>query len=895
MPDNSVDSIVTDPPYELGFMGKSWDNSGIAYNVELWTECLRVLKPGGHLLAFGGSRTYHRLACAIEDAGFEVRDQIMWLYGCLDEQTEMLVDGKWISYTDISEGQNALAYDADNDEYSWQPVQRVIRFNYTDTAYRLSGALTNQLVTREHRCLVKSGDKFVFQEAQDVAQVGFAEVPVLQNVDALIDALTQPIEWSYGTGQSQTERDLRPMCDADVSPCFATSESNRQVLLTSMSQQGVSVEERRQFPTTQVRSEQSSVEGRSDLLSQARQLQADTLRSLPNRVSLNGTQGRLRDGASVDRSESDRSATSANRSGAPRESQSTRQPLGESVAILDQPRSQTVRASRFTTTDLVRVEPEHYDGVMWCVTVPSGAFVARRNGKVFVTGNSGFPKSLDVSKAIDKAAGAEREVIGSQRTNVGMQGGNFTAGSQAGDVAITAPATPEAQQWQGWGTALKPAFEPVIVAQKPLRNKDYCDWIGSHFATLQAWLQQEVENQIQTGEADDSFVPMDTSLSESATTTFLNIVSSWLNILADLYRHENMYTTSIASGMTTDWKTLHSLALKITPESITREQTNPSGLQSTVLVVGNLLSGAWLSLQGIQGLSAVESATDFTPERHPAGTEVSHEPIVLARKPLVGTVANNVLEWGTGALNIDGSRVGTEILGGGTMPNLRDVGAMSKESTGIDKLSFGQNPRPATRIEQPTYEGRWPANVIHDGSAGVVAGFPTSSSSKTKSNDNRQNNGNSMFMDGKHSPDNSYTDSGSAARFFYCAKAGKSERNAGLEGLPERRESDREKDDGVGGDNPRNRSNAAKVNFHPTVKPIALMRYLVKLVTPPGGTVLDPFLGSGTTACAAIMEGFEWLGCEMTEDYWPIIEARTEWARDEFDKIAVQPKASTLF
>jgi site-specific DNA-methyltransferase (adenine-specific) len=81
LPENSVDAIVCDPPYELGFMGKSWDNSGIAYSVELWRECLRVLKPGGHLLAFGGTRTWHRLAVAIEDAGFEIRDNIAWLYG----------------------------------------------------------------------------------------------------------------------------------------------------------------------------------------------------------------------------------------------------------------------------------------------------------------------------------------------------------------------------------------------------------------------------------------------------------------------------------------------------------------------------------------------------------------------------------------------------------------------------------------------------------------------------------------------------------------------------------------------------------------------------------------------------------------------------------------------
>jgi DNA modification methylase len=81
LPENSIDAIVTDPPYELGFMGKKWDSTGISYNVELWKECLRILKPGGHLLAFGGTRTYHRMACAIEDAGFEIRDQLQWIYG----------------------------------------------------------------------------------------------------------------------------------------------------------------------------------------------------------------------------------------------------------------------------------------------------------------------------------------------------------------------------------------------------------------------------------------------------------------------------------------------------------------------------------------------------------------------------------------------------------------------------------------------------------------------------------------------------------------------------------------------------------------------------------------------------------------------------------------------
>jgi site-specific DNA-methyltransferase (adenine-specific) len=79
--ENSIDAVITDPPYELGFMGKQWDNTGIAYNMCMWQSVLRALKPGGHLLSFGGSRTYHRMACAVEDAGFEIRDQIMWVYG----------------------------------------------------------------------------------------------------------------------------------------------------------------------------------------------------------------------------------------------------------------------------------------------------------------------------------------------------------------------------------------------------------------------------------------------------------------------------------------------------------------------------------------------------------------------------------------------------------------------------------------------------------------------------------------------------------------------------------------------------------------------------------------------------------------------------------------------
>jgi site-specific DNA-methyltransferase (adenine-specific) len=363
----SIDAIVTDPPYELGFMGKSWDSTGIANSVAMWREALRVLKPGGHLLAFSGTRTYHRMACAIEDAGFEIRDQIGWAYA------------------------------------------------------------------------------------------------------------------------------------------------------------------------------------------------------------------------------------------------------------------------------------------------------------------TGFPKSLDVSKAIDKAAGAEREVIGydaaaaAKRTPAIGTAAYGDYKGQSGD--ITAPATEAARQWQGWGTALKPAWEPIVVA----------------------------------------------------------------------------------------------------------------------------------------------------------------------RKPLIGTVAANVLEHGTGALNIDGCRVGTTVETWPTSRSFRS-GISSGYTEGIDKG--------ATQSTGDAPAGRWPANIIHDGSDEVLALFPQSGGQRgAVSGDEPSSKTTNTFGEfAGRTPSEPRGDQGSAARFFYVAKASKSDRGEG--------------------------------NNHPTVKPTDLMRYLCRLVTPPGGLVLDPFTGSGSTGKAAKREGFRFIGFEMNPEYAEIARRR---------------------
>jgi len=253
---------------------------------------------------------------------------------------------------------------------------------------------------------------------------------------------------------------------------------------------------------------------------------------------------------------------------------------------------------------------------------------------------SGFPKSLDVSKAIDKAAGVEREVVGFNE-NWRTSKSEIACPQQENQATITTPATPEAKQWQGWGTALKPALEPITVA----------------------------------------------------------------------------------------------------------------------------------------------------------------------RKPLVGTVAENVLQHGTGAINVDGGRVGTDIVGWGGGGG----GVNSWKENGMNKAGMA---RPV--------QGRWPANFIHDGSEEAT----------------------DLLKD--------------SARFFYCAKASKADRGE---------------------------------NHHPTVKPTDLMRYLCRLVTPPNGIVLDPFNGSGSTGCAAVLEGFQYVGIEREAEYIAISEKRIE-ARSK--QVQEQPKQLTL-
>lgn len=249
------------------------------------------------------------------------------------------------------------------------------------------------------------------------------------------------------------------------------------------------------------------------------------------------------------------------------------------------------------------------------------------------------------------------------------------------------------------------------------------------------------------------------------------------------------------------------------------------------------------------------------------------EPITVARKPLIGTVAENVLAHGTGALNIDGCRVGWP---NGKAPEIGTPawGGPAKKLTAVP----GQDGETVERAE-PHQAGRWPANLIHDGSEEVLAAFPQAPGQQGDLKETgrpRPSSGRFGDMAPPHAHAARIETDKSAARFFYCAKASRKDRHEGLDDPGSQFKH---------GTTLRQVENTKTTgNNHPTVKPTDLMRYLCRLVTPPGGVVLDPFMGSGSTGKAAVLEGFRFIGIEREAEYLEIARARIQAANDNLPR-----------
>jgi DNA modification methylase len=455
-----IDAIVTDPPYHLtdhqnkfkgkcaelasdrnqgaigrlarGFMNQIWDGGDLAFRPETWATVATVLRPGGFLLAFGGTRTSHRMICAIEDAGFVIQDTIMWLYGCLSEDTQLVTARGVAQYQKVNIDDPVLCYNPDTSEYSWQPIQEIYEYDIDDTVLRIQSDRTDQIVSRNHRCLIERGGVEAFEFAEAVASQREARVPVLEDLPGLLKALPN-VYGRTGEPKSDLFASMRRATDrrAEQGQSQGAFGSQREVgLLRRLRERGLETgclvaqgpktylqpvlssslicgplaaalrKWKRETPARNWygRLAQSCLEGWRYLSAQARELCIGSLCPMSAGVSVDGARGRLRHGASLGRGAGYWPSVESGRVSAPRQSQAARQSAGQPDAICHEPRPQAVRGWRGHHADLVRITTEAYQGKVWCVRVPTGAFVAVRNGKAFPTGNSGFPKRRDMLK-----------------------------------------------------------------------------------------------------------------------------------------------------------------------------------------------------------------------------------------------------------------------------------------------------------------------------------------------------------------------------------------------------------------------------------------------------------------------------------------------------------------
>ena len=895
MEDNSVDAIVTDPPYGLKFMGKKWDHD--VPGVDIWRECLRVLKPGGHLLAFAGTRTQHRMACAIEDAGFEIRDMLAWVYGCLSDDTEILIEGKWERFNKSIDGKRALCYNIDKNLYEWQQIQEVVEYAYNDTAFQIRGDHTDQIVSRNHRCIVERGGKFTFQLAETLEQE--ARVPILESVQDLLEAfpvrnkragaaesVLLPRVCSKGRTKKETDgrtqgtigcmcglrkRSMETGCMVEKSKTtFVLEKVQRNHALKGIDQafkQGPLRMDSGKFRIIQGkndRSGKSSVERRRDVLQQTRKLQADQVRSMSCGIPSNGAPGWICHGTPLDRGAGRREVPSQVGSCASSGSRSAEQPFGKPRIVREQSGSQTIRGEGITGSDLATVTPIHYIGKVWCVRVPFGAFVARRNGKIFITGNSGFPKSTDVSKMIDKAAGAEREVVGKVRAGISARSrdGDMVGGmaiESEKQVDITAPATDLARQWAGWGSALKPSLEPVTMARKPFKGTlagNVTTW-GTGGINVEA-CRVGTEEWTHPGSNAENGIYGDfkNDAARSAVGRFpANLIHDGSDEVVGLF-----------------------------PESDGR---NPQGIKvnNSAHDKADVYSGGWkepsLHAFNDSGSAArffkcfeyVDNACLFcyTYTKDSGGESCKNTHVNNAENNLwnIPETTENIAQK-----NADQTQQKKIVRFVKSAGNLCDSCAMNfvQELVKIKNLDLSQEESQVIQDFIVNYKKcTLLLNLVRYAEA--MDNIDTTPITKSLLK---------LFGSVNHAIIRCTKEikKSESNRLIYVTKASRAERDLGLDDLPIRSGGDAcDREDGADGLNsPRAGAgrNGRVRNFHPTVKPIALMRYLCKLVTPPGGLVYDPFCGSGTTLIGAKLEGFRWVGSEMDPEYATIARKRVD-------------------
>lgn len=714
--EKSIDAIVTDPPYGLtsitkrfgkedstpakegkdssfaklskGFMGKTWDGTGIEYNVEFWKKCFKVLKPGGYLLAFGGTRTFHRIACAIEDAGFEIRDTLMWLYGCYSSDTQVLTNKGWKYFYELDKTEKILQWDKDTNLLSWYQPKEYFEYNIDDDMVHLKNRNTDQLITKNHSVYAKVTMRrkpkeraFNRYEACELKKSWNIDLPL---AGQLINGLK--VDNAYIIGWWLTDAYRHKDCNA----CMFSQSKPRTLnkLKDWFNLHNIKYSEYVKKAKKENHKEEHVIYINNSLSLWLRQ-------NFPNREltmnvlqwdynsRLNLLEGLMDGDGSIRENSYCEVFYSKNK-----ERLDIFQALVVSLNIrshIDYKKGCVYFNVKKNTTQLQnkhKLDNVHYVGKVYCLKTETGAFVVRRNGKAFISGNSGFPKSMDVSKQIDKNANSEElNIIG---------------------------------QW------LK---EQRIKAN--LSKKQVAESLNITESAVYNWEENPKKYGFPTKE-------------------------NWLKIKA-LYNFDGSFD---------DFK----------KEAIRKVIGTKKVMGKDNDIIYGKYKGGEINITIPTTLNAIKYAGYGT------CLKPAYEPIIMARKPVEGTVADNMLKYGVGGINIDECRVGDETV--------------SIHNAPVGTFAGGERNRGSDTNSYRDSQGRFPANVITDGSDEVKANMPFTKSNggkTTMSDFNDSKNGHLSFGQNEKVLKRLETDyiapcdEGSACRYFYCAKASKKDRDEGLE------------------------------------------------------------------------------------------------------------------
>ncbi len=879
-------------------------------------ECLRVLKPGGFLLSFGGTRTYHRMACAIEDAGFEIRDQMQWLYGCISEDTEILTTEGFKSYKEIKTSDKVYSFNMLKGCIEKTKIEEIFIYPYENRSMvNLKNDNTNQLLTLNHKVIMKeefreqkdgsrkwhSPENWSWNYANNIKNYGKYNLPLGSVYDGF---LTEGVDYAELLGWILSEGHFQK--DTNAINIYQSSVNKEKVdmirdLLNRMNIKHSEYKRKRKY-VYKHKGEQEYIEHQfyfsgkivdsiKDIIPDKKptkilwDLKYEEKLALFNSLMLgDGCKKGNKNGEYTAFYQKDKEFLEWFQVLCHLIGKQARINLNKWVVEVHHNPNTQLQA-RHLKDRIV-----NYVGKVWSIKTTNMSYIARRNGNIFITGNSGFPKSFNIAKGVEgtilngnsnttefKKLKGEKERVVNGYTKLefehGVKPANYNDENGGGYIANPEFETEEAKRWNGWGSALKPANEPIVMARKPLSEKNLAlnvlkwgtgginiDGCRIEFedtpnpATNPKYRLEQGYKTPARGQESQGAINFSSSKNQT------NVQGRFpANIILD---EEAGKMLDEQSGITSQG---HWAKTKVTGFG---EFGNGKSEYKGVGEKDKIKGGASRFFMNISTESIINrKELDKLCYENLSVEDVEKSLLTmnLIGQDRINSVQRNALP------NIISQNPNLDVLFVEKNVDYIEINSVQKL---VQILTDGiMETMEKNQLFLKTYDlmpVQLQSIII------LTQNLAYSVGKKEKSDIMRIIQNLKILFGCVEVATTNITDE--TFRFKYVAKASKSERNAGLDDFDEKPIEIQQPHNSKNLDE---RYEMKSKNHHPTVKPLKLMQYLVRLVTPKNGIVLDPFMGSGTTAVACIKENLNFLGIEREKDYVDIANARINGVKDD--------------